>query len=225
MIVVTTAAVVSAPMPRTPRAEVAKHVARADKAFAGIIGQSGPPPAQRPIRVDQRFGTLASSILHQQLAVAAAAALPRRGLAAGGGPNTAAGLHRAGPEMLAACGVSGPKRLSLFDLADKTLDGTLDFTAIGRMRDDAVEEVLTCVRGIGPWTAHMFCMFTLGREDVWPVGDYGVRAGWTRLHGGDEIIAARDLLEKGERFRPHRSAVAWYCWRALEGARSAPPPT
>jgi DNA-3-methyladenine glycosylase II len=212
-------------MARTPRAEVATHVRRADKAFTGVISQSGPPPSPRPVRVDERFGELAASILHQQLAVAAARAIHGRVLAAVGDPITATGLHRAGPEALAACGVSGPKRLSLFDLADKTLDGTLDFAAIGRMRDDTIEEVLTCVRGIGPWTAHMFCMFTLRREDVWPVGDYGVRAGWTQLHGGGEIITARDLVEEGERFRPHRSAVAWYCWRALEVARSAPQPT
>jgi 3-methyladenine DNA glycosylase/8-oxoguanine DNA glycosylase len=212
-------------MPPTPRADVAKHLRRADRAFARVIDESGPPPRRRPVRVDERFGTLAASILHQQLAVAAAAAIHGRVVAAVGDPITAAGLHRAGPDVLAACGVSGPKRRSLFDLADKTLDGTIDFAAIGRMRDEGVEEVLTRVRGIGPWTAHIFCMFTLGREDVWPVGDYGVRAGWTHLHGGGEIIAPRDLLEAGERFRPHRSAAAWYCWRALESARSTPQPT
>jgi len=212
-------------MPRTPREEVAVHVRRADKAFAGVIKEAGPPPARRPVRVNERFGTLAASILHQQLAVAAAAAIHGRVLVAVGDPITAAGLHRAGPEVLASCGVSGPKRRSLFDLADKTLDGTIDFAAIGRMREEDVEALLTCVTGIGPWTAHMFCMFTLGREDVWPVGDYGVRAGWTHLHGGGEVIAARDLLAEGDRFRPHRSAAAWYCWRALESARSTPQPT
>ena len=211
-------------MPRTPRDEVAAHVRRKDRAFARIVAESGPPPGRRPVRVDARFATLAESILHQQLAMAAARAIYGRVLARVGDPITAAGLRRAGDDALAACGVSGPKRRSLFDLADKTLDGTLDFAAIGRMRDDDVEEVLTSVRGIGPWTAHMFLMFTLGREDVWPVGDYGVRAGWTYLHGGGELIAPRDLEAAGERFRPHRSAAAWYCWRAIEDARSSPQP-
>jgi len=211
-------------MARTPRTEVATHVRRADKAFAAVVKSSAPPPGRRPIRVDERFGNLAASILHQQLAVAAAAAIHGRVLAAVGDPITAAGLHRAGPDVLAACGVSGPKRRSLFDLADKALDGTVDFAAIGRLPDERVEALLTCVHGIGPWTAHMFCMFTLGRQDVWPVGDYGVRAGWTLLHGGDELITPRELLTEGERFRPHRSAAAWYCWRALEGARNAARP-
>jgi 3-methyladenine DNA glycosylase/8-oxoguanine DNA glycosylase len=92
------------------------------------------------------------------------------------------------------------------------------------MFDDDVEAALTTVLGIGQWTAHMFCMFTLARPDVWPVGDYGVRAGWSLLHGDDELIAPRALAELGERFRPHRSAVAWYCWRAVEDARSSPQP-
>jgi 3-methyladenine DNA glycosylase/8-oxoguanine DNA glycosylase len=211
-------------MPRTPRDAVATHVRRADKSFARVVAESGPPPGRRAVRVDERFGSLAASILHQQLAGAAAAAIHGRVLATIGDPITADGLHRAGHDALAACGVSGPKRRSLFDLADKTLDGTIDFTAVGRMRDEDVEAALTSVLGIGPWTAHMFCMFTLGREDVWPVGDYGVRAGWTQLHGGGDIIAARELVAEGDRFRPHRSAVAWYCWRALESARSTPQP-
>jgi len=211
-------------MARTPPAEIATHLRRRDRAFAAVIKLSGPPPATRAAPVAKRFGTLATAILHQQLAGAAAAAIHGRVLAATGDPITPEGLLRAGDDTLSACGVSGPKRRSLFDLVDKTLDGTIDFAQLGRRPDDEIETVLTSVRGIGPWTAHMFCMFTLARPDVWPVGDYGVRAGWSLLHGDDELVAPRELQALGERFRPHRSAVAWYCWRAVEAARSSPQP-
>ena len=207
-------------MARTPPVDVAAQLRRRDRAFAAVITRNGPPPSPRATPVAKRFGTLATAILHQQLAGAAAAAIHGRVVAATGDPITPEGLLRAGDDTLAACGVSGPKRRSLFDLVDKTLDGTIDFAAFGRRSDDEVEAALTCVRGIGPWTAHMFCMFTLARPDVWPIGDYGVRAGWSLLHGDGELVAPRELVALGERFRPHRSAVAWYCWRAVEDARA-----
>jgi 3-methyladenine DNA glycosylase/8-oxoguanine DNA glycosylase len=211
-------------MARTPPAELAAHVRRADRAFAQVVRRAGPPPASRATPVPQRFGALATAILHQQLAGAAAAAIHSRVLAVTGDPITAAGLTRAGDDALAACGVSGPKRRSLWDLVERTSDGTIDFAALGRRSDEDVEAALTQVRGVGPWTAHMFCLFTLGRQDVWPVGDYGVRAGWSLLHGDDELVAPKALEALGEPFRPYRSAAAWYCWRAVELARNAPQP-
>jgi 3-methyladenine DNA glycosylase/8-oxoguanine DNA glycosylase len=212
-------------MARTPAVDVAKALRKADPALRDVIARHGPPPARRATAIHLRFATLASAILHQQLAGAAAAAILRRVVECVGEPITPEGLVRAGDDALAACGVSGPKRRSLFDLAAKTLDGTVDFAALSRRSDEQIAEVLTEVRGVGPWTAHMFCLFTLGRPDVWPIGDYGVRAGWTLLHDGGDVIGARDLEPLGEPFRPHRSAVAWYCWRAVEDARSSPQPT
>jgi DNA-3-methyladenine glycosylase II len=211
-------------MARTPPADVAAHVRRKDRAFAGVIARNGPPPSPRATPVAKRFGNLATAILHQQLAGAAAAAIHGRVLVATGDPITPDGLLRAGDDVLAACGVSGPKRRSLFDLVDKTLDGTIDFAGFGRQSDEDIEAALIGVRGIGPWTAHMFCMFTMARPDVWPIGDYGVLAGWSLLHDEDELVAPRVLEELGDRFRPYRSAVAWYCWRAVEDARSSPQP-
>lgn len=212
-------------MPRTAPRDVAAHVRRADRAFARVIAVHGPPPARRAVPVPERFGHVALAILHQQLAGAAAAAIAGRVLAATGDPITPKGLLRAGDATLTSCGVSGPKRRSLFDLAEKASDGTIDFTTLGRKDDATIEEALTTVRGVGPWTAQMFCLFTLARPDVWPVGDYGVRAGWSLVHGEEELVAPKDLDTLGERFRPHRSAAAWYCWRALEDERAAPQPT
>jgi 3-methyladenine DNA glycosylase/8-oxoguanine DNA glycosylase len=206
-------------MPTDSPAVVDARLRRRDRAFAGVIKRHGPAPAHRAQPVAQRFGTLARAILYQQLHGAAAEAIHGRVLAACGSPLTALGLLEAGDETLSACGVSGPKRRSLFDLAAKTLDGTIDLRSLGRRTDDEVTEILTTVRGIGPWTAQMFCLVNLGRRDVWPTGDYGVRAGWTLLHGGGELVAPRELHDLGERFRPHRSTVAWYCWRAVEEQR------
>jgi DNA-3-methyladenine glycosylase II len=212
-------------MPRPPAQVVAAAVRDADPAFAKLVARHGPPPARRATPVALRFATLASAILHQQLAGAAALAIHGRVVDAVGSPISAEGLLAAGHDVLAACGVSGPKRASLFDLAHKTLDGSIDLGALGRRGDDEIREILTTVRGIGPWTADMFSMFTLARPDVWPTGDYGVRAGWTLLHGGGDVIAPRALAEHGDRFRPYRSAAAWYCWRAVEDERDAAQPS
>jgi DNA-3-methyladenine glycosylase II len=79
-----------------------------------------------------------------------------------------------------------------------------------------VIERLVTVRGIGPWTAEMFLIFTLGRLDVWPVDDYGVRTGFARAHGMEEVPKPKELLALGEPYRPWRSVASWYCWRAAE---------
>jgi 3-methyladenine DNA glycosylase/8-oxoguanine DNA glycosylase len=88
------------------------------------------------------------------------------------------------------------------------------------MDDHEILSEVTAVRGIGPWTAHMYLMHTMARRDVWPAGDYGVRSGWSIVHDLDEIISERDLALEGDRFTGVRSAVAWYCWQAVHFARA-----
>jgi DNA-3-methyladenine glycosylase II len=212
-------------MARLSPADVAARIRKTDRAFAGVIKRLGPAPATRAQPVATRFGTLVRAILYQQLHGAAAAAIHGRVLAVCGDPITPTALLAAGDEVLAKCGVSGSKRRSLFDLATKTLDGTVDFATIGRRTDDEVAAILTTVLGIGPWTAQMFCLAVLGRSDVWPVGDYGVRAGWSLLHGDADMVEPRALEALGDPFRPYRSSVAWYCWRAIEEQRTSKPTT
>jgi DNA-3-methyladenine glycosylase II len=110
-------------------------------------------------------------------------------------------------------GLSGSKTASLLDLAAKVDDGAVRLDRIGRLSDREVVEHLVAVRGIGPWTADMFLIFTLGRRDVWPVGDYGVRVGYSRAYGLAEVPSAKELEPLGDRFRPYRTLAAWYCWR------------
>jgi 3-methyladenine DNA glycosylase/8-oxoguanine DNA glycosylase len=112
--------------------------------------------------------------------------------------------------------LSGAKARSIRDLAEQVLDGRIELERIGRLSDDQVVEHLVQVRGIGPWTAQMFLLSTLGRLDVWPTGDYGVRAGFARAWELPEIPSPQELNELGEPFHPYRSLVAWYCWRVLD---------
>jgi DNA-3-methyladenine glycosylase II len=120
-------------------------------------------------------------------------------------------------ETLRAAGLSSNKARSLRDLATKVLDGTVGLSPRGlsRQSDDEVIASLSTVRGIGPWTAQMFLMFRLRRLDVWPVGDFGVRQGYG-LAWKIPMPSARELEPLGEPYRPYRTVVAWYCWRAVE---------
>ncbi len=101
-------------------------------------------------------------------------------------------------------------------------DGRIALERIGRLSDEEVVDHLTQVRGIGPWTAQMFLLGTLGRLDVWPTGDYGVRAGFGRAWGLDGTPGPKELTELGEPFRPYRSLVAWYCWRVVDDRPDGP---
>jgi DNA-3-methyladenine glycosylase II len=126
-------------------------------------------------------------------------------------------------EALRAVGLSGNKMASLRDLATKVLDGTVVLAPrrLYRLSDEEVTARLSSVRGIGPWTADMFLLFQLRRLDVWPTGDLGVRRGYG-LAWRVPMPTARQLEPLGEPYRPYRSVVAWYCWRAAELYAGAP---
>jgi DNA-3-methyladenine glycosylase II len=187
-----------------------------DPKLDALIDQHGTPPRRRPVPVADRFASLAQSIVYQQLAGAAAATIHGRFELALGGVVTPESVVAASPELLASCGLSAAKARSIRDLADHVLSGEVALERMGRLSDEAVVEHLTRVRGIGPWTAQMFLLGTLGRLDVWPTGDYGVRAGFAKGWDLPEIPTPQELAELGEPFRPYRSLVAWYCWRAVD---------
>lgn len=171
------------------------------------------------VKPDQRFPTLCRAILHQQLATKAAEAITSRVFALAHGTPTPEFILTTSEEALRSCGVSGAKTASLTDLAEKVTSGSITLHSMARLPDEVVLTQLTQVRGIGPWTAQMFLMSALARPDVWPVLDFGVRAGWTVLHGGGELITPKALDLAGERYRPFRSSVAWYCWRLADEAK------
>jgi len=126
-----------------------------------------------------------------------------------------------GPEKLREAGVNRTKAQAMVDLAHEVRDSRVNLSRHGRMSDDEIVRDVAAVRGIGPWTAQMYLISTMSRPDVWPIGDYGVRVGWTLLHGLDETISEKDLLVAGERFVGARTSVAWYCWEAVHWAKAA----
>ena len=203
-------------MPTTPLTDAVAELAGTDPVLAGLVERHGHPPARRRVPTVRRFDQLAANIVYQQLAGKAAASIHGRVVETLGGEVTAEGILATPVPVLRACGLSGSKTASLVDLADKVASGEVALDRIGRLSDDEVVAHLTVVRGIGPWTAQMFLMSTLGRLDVWPVGDYGVRAGFAKAWGMDGVPAPKELEELGEPFRPYRSLVSWYCWRAAD---------
>lgn len=207
-------------MPRLPRAVVdgARELAERDAVLAGMLAQHGPPDLRRGRPRREHFAEIARMICYQQLAGRAAAAIHGRFVAIYDGTPTPAAVLSTPVETLRAAGLSGSKAASIRDLAEKVEDGLVELDRVARLPDDEVVRELTLVRGIGEWTAHMFLMFQLGRLDVWPTLDYGVRAGFGRLFGLEPMPTARELAELGDPYRPYRSLVAWWCWRAVDTA-------
>ena len=197
-------------------AEATAALATADPAMAAQIASSGPCGLAPGKVAGGAFGALAQSICYQQLAGRAAAAIHGRFAALYGGKPTAAAVAATPTETLRACGLSGAKAASIQDLAAKVLDGTVRLGNWSRQDDDEIVARLSLVRGIGPWTAQMFLIFTLNRPDVWPIADLGVRTGYARIHGLDEAPTPAQLATLGDAYRPYRSIATWYCWRAVD---------
>jgi DNA-3-methyladenine glycosylase II len=198
----------------TPR-HASRQLAALHPVMAGLVERHGPCRlGTKPARV-QRFETLANAIVSQQLAGAAADTIWRRLVAAVGSSFTPAAVCATAPEAMRAAGLSAAKAASITDLAQRVDSGALDLTNLGRLPDDDVTATLTQVRGIGPWTADMFMIFALRRLDIWPTGDLGVRVGFGRAFSLAETPTAKELMPLGDPFRPYRSVLAWYCWRAV----------
>jgi DNA-3-methyladenine glycosylase II len=156
------------------------------------------------------------AVCYQQLAGAAASTIHGRLVDALGGLTTPEAVLALPVDTMRAAGLSANKSASIRDLAAKVLDGEVELDRVAKLPDDEIVRELTLVRGIGRWTAEMFLMFQLGRLDVWPVGDLGVRKGYAVIHGFAEMPSARELEPLGEPLRPYRSLAAWYCWRAAD---------
>jgi DNA-3-methyladenine glycosylase II len=190
-------------------------LAERDPVMRRLVTDAGPARVRPP--TDSHFEALVRAIVYQQLAGRAAAAIHGRLIAALDGQVEPVPLLSLPDETLRSVGLSGAKAASLRDLAAKVLDGTvvLDPAGLRRESDSEVVDRLTTVRGIGKWTAEMYLMFQLRRLDVWPTGDLGVRKGFG-LAWGIPTPTAKQLEPLGDPFRPYRSVVAWYCWRAAE---------
>jgi DNA-3-methyladenine glycosylase II len=236
--------------PRPPRYDFAaalKHLAAADPKLGRLIQRAG-PFTMRIASAQSPFEALVESIVYQQLHGKAAATIHRRLLESFGptlaAPSLAAasaslGIPHPTPQQILDCpntqlraaGLSANKALALRDLAAKTLDGTVPTLAvIRRMSDEAIIEHLTQVRGIGVWTVHMMLIFRLGRPDVLPVSDYGVRKGFAltfgKLKPTDKVTpmdlpTPAEMEKRAKKWAPWRSIASWYLWRACDLANGS----
>lgn len=198
----------------TPAAAAAELAAR-DPVMARLVAATGPPRLKRRPPA-AHFAALCQSVVYQQLAGKAASAIHGRLCDALGGPPTPESLLAAPGEVLRGAGLSAAKARTLVGLAEAATSGTLTLERAPRMGDEDLVAHLSALPGIGRWTAEMFLIFSLGRLDVWPVGDYGVRKGYALAYGLADLPTSKQLAPLGDAFRPYRSVAAWYCWRAVE---------
>jgi DNA-3-methyladenine glycosylase II len=200
---------------------------RRDKAFAALIRRVGPPRIGIQ-RGRSPYEALMRAIAHQQLHGRAALAILARFEAlypADSFPAPELVLASSEAE-LRACGFSGAKIAAMRAICAAALGGTVPTRrGSARLSDEALIERLTSIRGVGRWTVEMLLIFTLGRPDVLPVDDFGVRDGYRVLYGLDEAPKPKALAEIGQAWSPHRSIAAWYLWRASDEGKRAKQPT
>ena len=203
-----------------PDAAVA-HLCKADPVLAKLIDEVG-AFRMRLRGARSIFAALAEAIVYQQLNGKAAASIFARvcalfPVAQGLNPEL---ILRTSDARLRAAGLSTNKLLSIRDLARKTIDGDIPTLAQAhRMDDEELIDRLTQVRGIGRWTVEMLLISRLGRPDIWPVDDYGIRAGFAALHRKRKLPAPKDLIKAGAKWKPYRSVASWYLWRAADRAK------
>jgi len=199
-----------------------RHLTAADPRLGALIARAG-EFTMRPVPTQSLFAALVESIVYQQLSGKAAETILRRVVA----------LYRprrfprpvdileTPVERLRAAGLSAAKTAAVKDLAARTLEGTVpSMTRVRRMSDEEIIERLTTVRGIGRWTVEMLLLFRLGRPDVLPLGDLGVRKGFARAFNRRALLDPLVLHRRAERWRPYRSVASLYLWRALDLERA-----
>lgn len=205
------------PQPQPDWSQAIIHLSAADPKLAVLIAQVGPCTIEIPHHFSI-FHSLASSIVYQQLAGAAATAILGRVEALFARRRMTPGKLLDIPEAsLRAAGLSQNKLAALRDLAAKCLDGTVPHKReLARMADEAIIDRISQVRGIGRWTVEMMLLFRLGRPNVLPVDDYGVRKGMQRLYKMRELPSKDAMRRRARKWEPWCSVASWYMWRCAE---------
>lgn len=201
--------------------EALAYLRKVDPQLAALMDRAG---AYDPPRRDDPYAALVRAILFQQLAGAAASAIMKRFFALHepfDKPPTPEQILGLSDEELRSAGLSRQKMGYLRDLALHVAEGSLDFTELPGLADEDVIKRITAVKGLGEWSAHMFLMFHLGRPDVLPVGDLGVRNGMRITYGLNAMPTPKEALVIGEKWAPYRSVGSWYMWRAVEANQAA----
>ena len=198
--------------------EALDHLSRVDPVMRRLIRRHG-PCGLKPERRRSPFQSLVQAVAHQQLHGTAAGNILARfkRLFPGRRFPRPADLATVTDEQLRACGFSFAKIRAIRDLAEKTLAGVVPTgREMARLPDEEIIARLTEVRGVGRWTAEMLLIFQLGRPDVLPVDDFGVRNGFRLAYGRRALPTPKEIRKFGERWRPHGTTAAWYLWRAAD---------
>ena len=210
----------SKPRPAISNRQIANLIVDLNPRFDAVIKLAGICPigseSSSTKRKASNFATLASSILSQQLSTKAAATIIKRVEDLCDGKLNPQELSSLSIDKLRKAGCSNAKARAIRELALADLNKVVPMRSLHLMDDETIMNHLLPLYGIGKWTVEMFLMFQLGRPDVWPVGDLGVRRGWERIHRMRVEIEPKKLQSLGEIYAPYRSHVAWYCWRAIE---------
>lgn len=199
----------------TELTQVLKYLSKADMVLAHLINAYGPYTV---VPQTDYYARLVGAIIGQQLSVKAAGTIRQRFMDLYDGLPDPEQILRTDAEVLRSVGLSRGKVGYIQDLAQHVLDGRLELDKIGVLSNDEIVHELTAVKGIGEWTAHMFLIFAVGRLDVLPTGDLGVRTGMRNLYGLDHLPTPqemRDLADKNG-WHPYESIASWYMWRSLE---------
>jgi DNA-3-methyladenine glycosylase II len=189
------------------------HLKKSDPVLATIIERVGP---FRMNYDEPTFHSLAEAIVYQQLNGKAAVTIFKRFTDLAGEPVTPQGIMKVTDEQMRSVGLSKQKSGYLRDMAQRALNGQLDFTRLSELSDEEVIEHLTQVKGVGVWTAHMFLMFTLKRPNVLPTGDFGVQTAIKKHYNKRKLPKPAQMEKIARPWEPYRSVACWYLWRSLD---------
>lgn len=190
------------------------HLRKADPVMADIIERCGPYAISYR---EPGFSTLVRSIVYQQLSGKAAATILKRFIDACGGELTPDAILKLRTPKMRAVGLSKQKTEYIRDLAKLTKAGKVDFGSLPNMSDEEVIATLTQVKGVGVWTAHMFLMFALKRENVLPIGDLGIQNAIKKAYRKRKKVTPKHVELHGKKWHPYCTVASWYLWRSLEG--------
>jgi DNA-3-methyladenine glycosylase II len=196
------------------------HLSACDTKLAELIANTLPFQTDADV-LQSPYEALLESIAYQSISGKAAATIFGRikALSGNGRPPSPEQMLKLRKPVLRKAGLSGAKIQAMKDLANKTIEGIVPtLEQASRMSDEELVERLVSVRGIGAWTVEMFLIFRLGRPDVLPIHDLGVKKGWSVTYGKKHMPKPKELLAFGERWRPYRTVASWYMWRAFERA-------
>ena len=194
---------------------ICANICEIDPKFEVVISRIPLCTIGRSPSKESNYQSLVSAVVSQQLSGKAASTIHRRLQELVGGEINPKTIGSQSVENLRAVGLSGAKTKTILGLTDSVLAG-LPIEQLHDFEDAEILRLLTEIWGIGEWTVHMFMIFQIGHLDIWPTGDLGVRKGWELIHNSRKELTPKELGVKGEKLRPYRSVVAWYCWRALD---------